>query len=127
MSDIYNIMSIYQSMHLETTDWQMQTEPFDDAMTQQHLFHTFCKLHNEIKKCIRQMNNDDFVDDDAHDEWQGRVEELQQQMMRLMRSGAFVAALESKWKHLNDNESSRMNTFGDANQYYLMFLDQMAE
>lgn len=131
MSDTCNIMNIYQRLHLETTDWQMQMEPLDDAAVQQHLFNSFHALHKQMLKSKERINicKQDYSASlseggAAEHYWQIVEEELQEfdiikeELIALMHMHAFVDAAANHWNHLDDAAKQFMNgEVGDINHY----------
>lgn len=131
MSDMHNIMSIYHSMHLETTHWQMPVEPLDDAMHQQHLFNEMHALHQQmlkIKKRLKECYIDYYASlseggnsnhyYDVVEQEQQEFDDIKESLMALMHRKAFVAAIADEWKHLPPDAKQFMNTqVRDANFY----------
>ena len=131
MNDINNIASIYQQLHLETSNWQMQAEPFDAAKQQQHLFNSFHALHKQMLKSKERINicKQDYYSSlseggAAEHYWQIVEEELQEfdaikeELIALMHMHAFVDAAANHWNHLDDAAKQFMNgEVGDVHQY----------
>ena len=139
MSDTCNIMSIYQRMHLETTDWQMQVEPLDAAIDQQHLFNKMQMLHQqmlrskklliEYKKdyaaALHGMRHGERVEHywQAVEEEQHEFQSIAKELIAFMRTHAFVDAASTHWNQLNDDAKRMMNAMGDAATYYQQHLE----
>lgn len=136
---MHNIMSIYQCMHLETINWQMQMEPLDAAIDQQHLFNKMQMLMQHLLKSKKRLIEckKDYAaalhgmraGERVEHYWQVVEEEQQEfqaiakEVIAFMRTHAFVDAAATHWNQLSDDAKRMMNAMGDAATYHQQHLE----